>query len=160
MALVSTRTISAELQDGQRNACKSCMTAAYQAGRFSHSWEHYRSVADFHNGAWVSNPSVRRKYFESDTQETTSTSLRIIPMPERAVKLNTPAMAVQSDNEHMSIVTIPANAVVVIVDGDISGNGFVKIRYMDQTLSMYAKDLRSRTEDGISDSRWSDDAQG
>ena len=81
-------------------------------------------------------------------------------MPERAVKLNAPAMAVQSDNERMRIVTIPANAVFVIVDGDMDGSGFVKIRYMDQTLAMYAKDLRSRTEDGISDSRWSGGAQG
>jgi hypothetical protein len=55
------------------------------------------------------------------------------------VKLNTPTMAVQSDNKHMSIVTLPANAVVVIVDGDIYGSGFVKIRYTDQTLAMYAK---------------------
>ena len=63
-------------------------------------------------------------------------------MPERVVKLKTPTMAVQPDNEHMSIVTVPASAVVVIVDGDIYGTGFVKIRYMDQTLAMYAKDVR------------------
>jgi hypothetical protein len=67
-------------------------------------------------------------------------------MAQRLVKLNTPIMAIQSANKHTSIVTIPANAVVAIVDGDINGSGFVKIRYMDQTLAMYAKDLRSRSE--------------
>lgn len=79
-------------------------------------------------------------------------------MPERVVKLNTPTMAVQSDNEHLRVVTLPAEAMVAIVDGDINGTGFVKIRYMDQTLAMYAKDLRSRMEDDINDSARFDDA--
>ena len=69
-------------------------------------------------------------------------------------------MAVQSDNEHLRVVTLPADAIVSIVDGDINGTGFVKIRYKDQTLAMYAKDLRNRSEDDISDSRCFDDAQG
>jgi len=69
-------------------------------------------------------------------------------------------MAIQSDKEHLRIVTLPAEAMVSIVDGDINGTGFVKIRYMDQTLAMYAKDLRNRSEDDISDSRCFDDAQG
>ena len=67
-------------------------------------------------------------------------------------------MAVQSDNEHLLVVTLPADAVVVIVDGDLDSTGFVKIRYMDQTLAMYAKDLRSRMEDDINDSARFDDA--
>lgn len=79
-------------------------------------------------------------------------------MAERVVKLNTPTLAIQSENEHARVVTIPANAVVVIVDGDINGTGFVKIRYMDQTLAMYAKDLRSRMEDDTNDSARFDDA--
>jgi hypothetical protein len=86
--------------------------------------------------------------------------LRTIPMAERVVKLSTPTMAIQSDKEHLRIVTLPAEAMVSIVDGDINGTGFVKIRYMDQTLAMYAKDLRNRSEDDISDSRCFDDAQG
>ena len=68
-------------------------------------------------------------------------------MPERIVKLNTPTMAVLSDNKHLRIVTLPAEAMVHIVDGDIYGTGFVKIRYMDQTLAMYAKDLRKLSEE-------------
>ena len=67
-------------------------------------------------------------------------------------------MAVQSDNQHMSIVTVPANAVVVIVAGDIDGIGFVKIRYMDQTLAMYAKDLRIQSDGDINESARFDDA--
>jgi hypothetical protein len=79
-------------------------------------------------------------------------------MAERVVKLSTPTMALQSDNEHMRVVTLPANAEVVVVDGDLDGAGFVKIRYMDQTLAMYAKDLRSRMEDDTNDSARFDDA--
>ncbi len=79
-------------------------------------------------------------------------------MPERVVKLNTPAMAVQSDNGHMRIVTLPANAEVVIMAGDIYGSGFVKIRYMDQTLAMYAKDLRIQSGEDINDLTRFDDA--
>lgn len=79
-------------------------------------------------------------------------------MRERVVKLNMPTMAVQSDDEHLRVVTLPAEAIVSIVDGDIDGTGFVKIRYMDQTLAMYAKDLRSQSENDISDSRWFDDS--
>lgn len=81
-------------------------------------------------------------------------------MPEGVVKLNTPTLAIQSQNEHPRIITIPANAVVAIVAGDINGAGFVEIRYMDQTLAMYAKDLRCRSKDDISDSSRLDDIQG
>jgi hypothetical protein len=70
-------------------------------------------------------------------------------MPERVVKLNTPVLAVQSDNGHMRIVTLPAKAEVVILTGDIYGSGFVKIRYMDQMLAMYAKDLRIQSGEDI-----------
>jgi hypothetical protein len=73
-------------------------------------------------------------------------------MAERIVKLTTPTMAIQSDKEHLRVVTLPAEAMVAIVDGDINGTGFVKIRYKDQTLAIYAKDLRSRSEDHLNDS--------
>jgi len=92
------------------------------------------------------------KCFESLTEESASTLVeRFLKMAERLVKLITPTMAIRSDSDHMSVVTVPADAVVAIVDGDINGTGFVKIRYFDQTLAMYAKDLRSRSEDDIND---------
>ena len=78
-------------------------------------------------------------------------------MAERVVKLSTPTMAVHSDNQHMSIVTLPAEALVAIVDGDINGTGFVKIRYRDQTLAMYAKDLRIQSDEDINHSDRFDD---
>jgi len=79
-------------------------------------------------------------------------------MAERVVKLSTPTMAVQSDNEHLRVVTLPADAVVAIVDGDIDGTGFVKIRYKDQTLAMYAKDLRRQSDEDINNAARFDDA--
>jgi hypothetical protein len=33
---------------------------------------------------------------------------------------------------------------VTLVDGDPDGNGFVKVRYEDKVLSMFAVDLRTR----------------
>lgn len=81
-----------------------------------------------------------------------------VQLPERVIKLTTPTMAIQSDNAHLRVVTLPADANVSIIDGDIYGNGFVKIRYMNQTLAIYAKDLRSRMEDDGSDSARFEDA--
>jgi hypothetical protein len=44
------------------------------------------------------------------------------------------------------MITIPAKALVTLVDGDAEGNGFVKILYRDKILSMFAVDLRKRAE--------------
>ena len=81
-----------------------------------------------------------------------------MPMPEGVVKLSTPTMAVQSDNEQIRVVTLPAEAIVSIVDGNINGTGFVKIRYMDQTLAMYAKDLRSQIDEDMNNAARFDEA--
>ena len=67
-------------------------------------------------------------------------------MPERAFKLNTPTMAILSENDHRSVVTIPVNAVVTIVAGDLGGDTLLKIRYRNQVLEMFAVDLRTRGE--------------
>ena len=67
-------------------------------------------------------------------------------MPERAFKLNTPTSAILEENDAPRVVTIPANAVVILVAGDTEGNGFVKVRYRDQVLSVFAVDLRNRGE--------------
>ncbi len=67
-------------------------------------------------------------------------------------------MAVQSEKEHLRVVTLPAEAIVSIVDGDIRGTGFVKIRYMDQTLAMYAKDLRNQCDEDTNPSASFDEA--
>jgi hypothetical protein len=67
-------------------------------------------------------------------------------MPQRTFKLNTSTMALLNENIKPSVVTIPATAVVTIVDGDAEGNGFVKVRYRDQVLSVFAVDLRTRSK--------------
>ena len=65
-------------------------------------------------------------------------------MPKRTFKLKTTTLAIHSENDQM--VTIPANALLTLVDGDADGNGFVKVRYRDQVRIMFAEDLRSRSE--------------
>jgi hypothetical protein len=67
-------------------------------------------------------------------------------MPQRRFKLNTSTTAILNENSQRTMVTIPANAVVTLVDGDVEGNGFVKVRYQDKILSMFAFDLRTRGE--------------
>ena len=67
-------------------------------------------------------------------------------MPQRMFKLNTSTTAILNENNQRTMVTIPANAVVTLVDGDAEGNGFVKVRYQDKILSMFAFDLRTRGE--------------
>lgn len=67
-------------------------------------------------------------------------------MPQSTFKLSTPTTAILNENNQTSVITIPANALVVLVDGDAGGNGFVKVRYRDKILSMFAVDLRVRGE--------------
>jgi hypothetical protein len=64
----------------------------------------------------------------------------------RTFKLNTPTSAILEENDAPRVVTVPANAVVTLVGGDTEGNGFVKVRYRDQVLSVFAVDLRNRGE--------------
>ena len=67
-------------------------------------------------------------------------------MAQHAYKLNTATMAILADNGHEIVVTIPANAMVILLAGDTDGNGFVRVRYRDKILSMFAVDLRNRGE--------------
>ena len=67
-------------------------------------------------------------------------------MPQRSFKLSTSTTAILNENNQPSVVTIPPNALVTLVDGDARGNGFVKVRYRDKILSMFAFDLRVRGE--------------
>lgn len=55
-------------------------------------------------------------------------------------------MAIIAEGDHEIVVTIPANAMVFVVDGDTEGTGFVRVRYRDKILSMFAVDLRNRGE--------------
>ena len=64
-------------------------------------------------------------------------------MAQHAFKLKTSTLAILSDDQR-TMVTIPANASVTLVVGDIDTNGFVEVRYRDKVLIMFAEDLRSR----------------
>lgn len=67
-------------------------------------------------------------------------------MSQRMFKLKTSTLAILDENNQLSVVSIPANAVVTAVVGDADGNGFVKVRYGEKTLSMFAVDLCTRGE--------------
>lgn len=65
-------------------------------------------------------------------------------MPQLNFKLQSSSVAMQSENDHRKVITIPADASVTLVAGDIHGKGTVKVRYRDQPLDMLAVDLRTR----------------
>ena len=67
-------------------------------------------------------------------------------MRERTFKLNASTMAILSDSGQRTIVTIPEQSTVTVFDGDVEGHGFVKIRYRNQVLDIFALDLRNRGE--------------
>ena len=65
-------------------------------------------------------------------------------MPKHVFKLNTATLAIHPNR---TIVKIPADALVTIVVGDVTGDdGFVQIRYREEALMMFAQDLRDRGE--------------
>jgi hypothetical protein len=47
------------------------------------------------------------------------------------------------------MVTIPANALVMLVVGDIDGNGFVEVRYHCPCLDLKGRDRREAAEETI-----------
>jgi hypothetical protein len=55
-------------------------------------------------------------------------------------------MGILSDSNQRTIVTVPEHSLVTVCDGDIEGYGFVKIRYQNQILDVFALDLRNRGE--------------
>ena len=67
-------------------------------------------------------------------------------MAERTFKLTTSTFAILCEKNERSLVTLPANALVALVVGDMDSGGFVKIRYQDKILDMFAVDLRDRGE--------------
>lgn len=67
-------------------------------------------------------------------------------MPQRKFKLKSSTTGILNENAQPRVVTIPADALVTLVDGDTDGNGFVKVRYGETILSIFAFDLRTRGE--------------
>jgi hypothetical protein len=64
----------------------------------------------------------------------------------RIFRLKTRSRAVLSENDQRSVIPIPANALVVIVGGDVDQDVFVTIRYEGKLLLMFSEDLRSDGE--------------
>ena len=64
-------------------------------------------------------------------------------MPRLNIKLHSPSVAMRSEKDHRKVITIPANACLTLVAGDISRTGVVEVLYMDQPLKMLAVDLRT-----------------
>jgi hypothetical protein len=65
-------------------------------------------------------------------------------MPQLTIKLHKSSVAMRSETDQRKVITIPADASVTLVAGDINGKGVVKVRYRDQPLEMLAIDLRTR----------------
>ena len=64
-------------------------------------------------------------------------------MPLLNIKLHSPSVAMRSAKDHRKVITIPANACLTLMAGDISRTGVVEVLYMDQSLKMLAVDLRT-----------------
>jgi hypothetical protein len=60
-------------------------------------------------------------------------------MPQPTFKLSTSTIAILNENAQPHIVTIEANALMTLVDGDTEANGFVRVRCEDKVLSMFAR---------------------
>jgi hypothetical protein len=67
-------------------------------------------------------------------------------MRQRTFKLNASTLAILSDSSQRTIIAIPEYSMVTVFDGDVEGYGFVKIRYRNQVLDIFALDLRNRGE--------------
>lgn len=67
-------------------------------------------------------------------------------MSRLTYKLNVPTTAMRNENGERIIVTIPANALITVVQGDPHGSGIIKVWYRGQILSVFAIDLRGRGE--------------
>jgi hypothetical protein len=65
-------------------------------------------------------------------------------MPQQSFKLNSPTLAIREGKDHRVIVTLPQGALVTLVVGDIGAKGFVQILHDNETMIMFAEDLRTR----------------
>ena len=61
-------------------------------------------------------------------------------------RLKTPGRAILSEEDYRNVIHIPPSAMVVLVEGNIDQDPFVKIRYHGRVLLMLAEDLRSGGE--------------
>jgi hypothetical protein len=67
-------------------------------------------------------------------------------MPKLTFRLNSPTIAIRPENDQRTIVMLPREALVTLLVGDIDAKGFVQVRYRNESLIMFAEDLRARGE--------------
>ena len=67
-------------------------------------------------------------------------------MRQGIFRLNFSTMAILSDSSQRTIVTIPEHSMVTVFEGDVDGYGFLKFRYKNQVLDVFALDFRNRGE--------------
>ena len=65
---------------------------------------------------------------------------------QHKVRLKTSTTAILNENNQRVTIIVPANALVTLVDGDLNGNGFVRVHFEDKVVSMFAVDLRGHGE--------------
>ena len=58
------------------------------------------------------------------------------------LELKNGTMAISTENDQRSVILIPEGGQVVLIEGDIERDRFIKIRYRDQRLLVLSEDLR------------------
>lgn len=67
-----------------------------------------------------------------------------MPMRSERFRLNTPTLAILNQDGKDLPLTVPAGAIVKLVNGPLNGNRFVDIEWDGKTITMFAADIRER----------------
>lgn len=65
-----------------------------------------------------------------------------VRLVEHTIKLKNDSKAIFSEDNRWRVVVIPASADVVLLEGDIQQDRFVKIRYQGKVVLILSDDLR------------------
>jgi hypothetical protein len=62
-------------------------------------------------------------------------------------RLKTPTLGMSGESDGRRIpITLPTNALLTVLDGDVNGYAFVDVLWEGKTVTMFAVDLRRRGE--------------
>jgi hypothetical protein len=136
-------TKAEELDDVMRNAGISYYLSASEIIRqFLKEWKYLSELSSVEDFVHPILPGLHLCAVRPERSE--AIMAKIFTLKDRS-------RAILSDNDHRSIIPIPARAMVTLVGGDIYEDAFVKIRYEGRVLLMLSEDLRSGGEQwGIS----------
>jgi hypothetical protein len=59
-------------------------------------------------------------------------------------RIQTPTLAIMSQDGHRIPVTIPQGAIVAVIEGPLDGNRLVDVTWESKTVMMFTIDLRER----------------